>query len=82
MQKRELAPGYKICPVIKGGWQLSSGHSLNQKIEDQRAIDDTTAFIEAGITTLDFGDIYTGVEELLENQLQNCESPMGMQLVI
>jgi len=65
MQKRELVPGYSIAPVIKGGWQLSSGHSLNQKIEDQRAIDDTTAFIEAGITTLDFGDIYTGVEELI-----------------
>ena len=77
MQKRELVPGYKICPVIKGGWQLSSGHSLNQKIEDQRAIDDTTSFIEAGITTLDFGDIYTGVEELIGKSIAKLRETHG-----
>jgi len=77
MQKRELVPGYSISPVIKGGWQLSSGHSLNQKIEDQRAIDDTTAFIEAGITTLDFGDIYTGVEELIGKSIAKLRETHG-----
>ncbi|CAB4821106.1 unannotated protein [freshwater metagenome] len=77
MQKRELVPGYQISPVIKGGWQLSSGHSLNQKIEDQCAIDDTTAFIEAGITTLDFGDIYTGVEELIGKSLAKLRETHG-----
>jgi aryl-alcohol dehydrogenase-like predicted oxidoreductase len=77
MQKRELVPGYSIAPVIKGGWQLSSGHSLNQKIEDQRAIDDTTAFIEAGITTLDFGDIYTGVEELIGKAITKLRETHG-----
>lgn len=65
MNKRKLVPGYEISPVIKGGWQLSGGHSLDRKIEDDAAISDTLAFIEAGITTLDFGDIYTGVEELI-----------------
>jgi len=65
MTKRELTKGYEISPVIKGGWQLSSGHSLNTKIEDEQAISDTVAFVEAGISTLDFGDIYTGVEELI-----------------
>ena len=47
----QLVPGYEISPVIKGGWQLSSGHSLDQTIEDAGAILDTTKFIEAGITT-------------------------------
>jgi len=77
MQKRELVPGYLISPVIKGGWQLSSGHSLNQKIEDQRAIDDTTAFIEAKITSLDFDDIYTGVEELIGKSIAKLQETHG-----
>ncbi|NDH13299.1 MAG: aldo/keto reductase, partial [Actinobacteria bacterium] len=38
MNKRELVPGYEISPVIKGGWQLSSGHSLDRKIEDGQAV--------------------------------------------
>ena len=61
MRKVELQPGYQISPVIKGGWQLSAGHSLDRKIEDENAINDTVAFIESGISTLDFGDNYIGV---------------------
>ncbi len=65
MNKVKMLGDYEISPVIKGGWQLSSGHSLDQKISNDQAILDTTEFIEAGISTLDFGDIYTGVEELI-----------------
>ena len=65
MKKRELVDGYSISPVIKGGWQLSAGHSLTQSSDNRAGVDDTIAFIEAGITTLDFGDIYTGVEEII-----------------
>jgi aryl-alcohol dehydrogenase-like predicted oxidoreductase len=65
MNKVELVPGYSISPIIKGGWQLSKGHSLDRKIEDDNAVADTVAFVEAGISTLDFGDIYVGVEELI-----------------
>ena len=65
MEKVKLQGSYQISPVIKGGWQLSSGHSLNQKIEDGQAIADINEFVDAGISTLDFGDIYTGVEELI-----------------
>lgn len=60
MKKAELVDGYAISPVIKGGWQLSSGHSLDRVISEDEAISDMIAFIESGITTLDFGDIYTG----------------------
>ena len=77
MNKRELVPGYEISPVIKGGWQLSSGHSLDRKIEDGQAVADTVAFIEAGITTLDFGDIYTGVEELIGKALVELSKKSG-----
>jgi len=77
MIKRELVSGYQIAPVIKGGWQLSSGHSLNRKIEDEQAVADTIAFIESGITTLDFGDIYTGVEELIGKALSELTKKKG-----
>jgi|FLOH01.1.fsa_nt_gi aryl-alcohol dehydrogenase-like predicted oxidoreductase len=77
MEKRELTPGYAISPVIKGGWQLSSGHSLDQDIEDAKAIADTTEFIEAGITTLDFGDIYTGVEDLIGKSIFKLRETHG-----
>lgn len=65
MKKIELTPAYEISPVIKGGWQLSSGHSITSTISIDQSIADTVAFVEAGISTLDFGDIYTGVEDLI-----------------
>jgi len=77
MLKQELVAGYKISPVIKGGWQLSSGHSLNQKIENEQAIADTVSFINAGISTLDFGDIYTGVEELIGKAIATLKAEHG-----
>ncbi len=77
MIKRELVPGYEISPVIKGGWQLSKGHSLDSAIETSQAISDTVTFIEAGISTLDFGDIYTGVEELIGGALREIERRHG-----
>ena len=77
MLKLELVTGYKISPVIKGGWQLSSGHSLNQKIENEQAIADTVSFINAGISTLDFGDIYTGVEELIGKAIATLKAEHG-----
>ncbi|MGA1309039.1 MAG: aldo/keto reductase [Gemmatimonadaceae bacterium] len=57
-----LAPGYTISRVIKGGWQLAGGHGA---VETARAHADMAAFVEAGITTFDCADIYTGVEELI-----------------
>ncbi|MFN2329134.1 MAG: aldo/keto reductase [Chromatocurvus sp.] len=58
----ELAPGYRISRVIKGGWQLSEGHNTAVS-EDPVA--DMFAFVEKGINTFDCADIYTGVEELI-----------------
>ena len=73
----ELVPGYRISPVIKGGWQLSAGHSLDRKIEDEGAIGDTITFIKSGISTLDFGDIYVGVEELIGKALGRLKERYG-----
>lgn len=77
MKKHELTNDYSISPVIKGGWQLSTGHSLNESHESKSAVDDTIAFIEAGITTLDFGDIYTGVEEIIGRTVDQLTDQYG-----
>ncbi|MBT9371710.1 aldo/keto reductase [Rhizobium sp. CSW-27] len=62
MQRIALAPGYEISRIIRGGWQLAGGHGA---VDPALAVDDMVAFADAGITTFDCADIYTGVEELI-----------------
>lgn len=62
MQTRELAPGHTISRVIRGGWQMAEGHG---NADVSAAVEDMVAFADAGITTFDCADIYTGVEELI-----------------
>ena len=57
-----LRPGYDISRVICGGWQLAGGHG---RVDREAAVDNLVAFRDAGITTFDCADIYTGVEEML-----------------
>ena len=57
-----LQPNYSISRIIKGGWHLAGGHG---SISETQAIEDMKAFVEAGITTFDCADIYTGVEVLI-----------------
>lgn len=58
----ELAPGYSVSRVLKGGWQLAGGHGV---VDRAAALDDMARFADAGITTFDCADIYTGVEALI-----------------
>jgi aryl-alcohol dehydrogenase-like predicted oxidoreductase len=62
MQRTELRPGYEISRLIKGGWQLAGGHGA---IDARAALEDMTAYVDAGLTTFDCADIYTGVEALI-----------------
>jgi aryl-alcohol dehydrogenase-like predicted oxidoreductase len=62
VETTELAPGYAISRLIRGGWQLAGGHG---EIARDRAIADMRAFLDAGVTTFDCADIYTGVEEMI-----------------
>jgi aryl-alcohol dehydrogenase-like predicted oxidoreductase len=63
----ELSPGYRISRLIKGGWQLAGGHG---PVDKSNAVKDMFAYAEAGITTFDCADIYTGVEELIGSFLR------------
>ena len=62
MQKIELRPGISVSRILKGGWHLAGGHG---EINRDQAIRDMATFVEAGITTFDVADIYTGVEDLI-----------------
>ena len=62
VERMELAPGYSVSRIVKGGWHLAGGHG---SIDRRQAIIDMAEFVEAGITTFDCADHYTGVEELI-----------------
>jgi aryl-alcohol dehydrogenase-like predicted oxidoreductase len=74
METIEVAKDFSISRIVKGGWQLSQGHSLgitNDPVEDM------FAFAEHGITTFDCADIYTGVEELIGKFLTTRRARQG-----
>jgi aryl-alcohol dehydrogenase-like predicted oxidoreductase len=58
----DLAAGYRISRLIKGGWHLAGGHG---NVDPAAAVRDMASFVEAGVTTFDCADIYTGVEDLI-----------------
>ena len=58
VQTVELAPGYRIPRIIRGGWQLAGDHG---PVDRARAVQEIGAFVDAGLNTVDGADIYTGV---------------------
>jgi aryl-alcohol dehydrogenase-like predicted oxidoreductase len=70
----ELAPGYTISRLLKGGWQLAGGHG---RVDPSAAMDDMDRFVDAGITTFDCADIYTGVEALIGAWLKQRRPTAG-----
>lgn len=73
VERYDLTPEHTISRVIKGGWQLAGGHG---SVDREKALDDMLAYVEAGITTMDCADIYTGVEELIGEFLQRHQDAM------
>jgi aryl-alcohol dehydrogenase-like predicted oxidoreductase len=63
-----LADGLAISRIIKGGWHLAGGHGTIDAAAAQR---DMAAFVDAGITTFDCANIYTGVEQLIGDFRRN-----------
>ncbi len=73
----DLRPGHRISRVIKGGWQLAGDHG---PVEREAAIADMEAFLDAGITTFDCADIYTGVEEMIGNFIADVRRRRGAEV--
>jgi aryl-alcohol dehydrogenase-like predicted oxidoreductase len=63
----QLARGYTVSCLLKGGWQLAGGHG---PVDAADAMADMDRFVDAGITTFDCADIYTGVEALIGEWLK------------
>jgi len=61
IERFELAPGYHIPRIVRGGWQLAGDHGA---VDRARAVAEMAAFVDAGLDTVDGADIYTGVEAL------------------
>lgn len=62
IEQAEPRPGYAISRVIRGNWQLVGGHG---PVSEGAALDAMEAAFDAGMTTFDCADIYTGVEALI-----------------
>jgi aryl-alcohol dehydrogenase-like predicted oxidoreductase len=73
-----LAPDYTISRVLKGGWQLARGHG---SLDTGDALSDMDRFVDAGVTTFDCADIYTGVEALIGTWLKQRGRRSDMQPV-
>ncbi len=74
IERKEIAPGFSISRIIKGGWQLSQGHSEGNK---DFAVEDMFTFVDQGITSFDCADIYTGVEDLIGQFLATRKRRIG-----
>jgi len=59
-----IADDYSISQIIVGAWQLSEGHTPDRP-EREAVFEAFGRMVDAGLTTFDCADIYTGVEELL-----------------
>jgi aryl-alcohol dehydrogenase-like predicted oxidoreductase len=75
----ELRPGYTISRLIKGGWQLAGGHG---EVSYDAAIADMAAYVDAGITTFDCADIYTGVEEMIGTFLRGASTEVRARVKV
>lgn len=76
VERIELAPGYAISRLIRGGWQLAGDHG---PVERDSLNAGFLAFFDAGITTLDCADIYTGVEAMIGDFRRHLANERGTE---
>lgn len=73
-QKNYFKNGYTFNRVINGCWQLSAEHCLQGKLDIKDALRGFHMLVEKGFTTFDCADIYTGVEEIIGQFVQELKS--------
>ncbi len=76
VERATLRPGYDCSRIVKGGWQLAGGHG---PVDRARAVADMAAFVDAGVTTFDCADIYTGVEAMIGECLAGLRRTRGAE---
>ncbi len=72
-----LTPTYEACRIINGGWQLSEGHTLQGNLELDPVLKAFHQLADSGFNTFDCADIYTGVEALIGQFVQQRKQILG-----
>lgn len=62
LERHSLAPGFTMCRVLNGMWQVSGGHG---RIDRDKALQSMAAHVDAGFTTWDLADHYGPAEDLV-----------------
>lgn len=75
--RMNLRPDFSTPRIIKGNWQIADDH--NTAIDDDAMYDHMAAFVDAGITAFDCGDIYYGVEERIGNFIERFRRERGAE---
>lgn len=76
IERVALAEGHEISRLIRGGWQLAGDHG---PVDPAHVADDLLAYYDAGITTLDCADIYTGVEAMIGDFRRHLANTRGAE---
>ncbi|OYQ27815.1 aldo/keto reductase [Sandarakinorhabdus cyanobacteriorum] len=76
IERTLLAPGHAISRLIRGGWQLAGDHG---PVDRASLNDGFLAGYDAGITTLDCADIYTGVEAMIGDFRRHLAQARGAE---
>ncbi|MGI9502673.1 MAG: aldo/keto reductase, partial [Geminicoccaceae bacterium] len=70
----ELRPGYRISTIIRG---CRPGSGPDGDLDSAASLADMTAFVDAGITTIDCGDGDPGMERVIGSLLQDLQRTHG-----
>lgn len=74
----QLRSDFSVPRIIKGNWQIADDHSSSIP-DDDALYAQMTAFVEAGITAFDCGDIYYGVEERIGRFIERYRRERGAE---
>jgi aryl-alcohol dehydrogenase-like predicted oxidoreductase len=78
VEQIRLRDDFSLPRIVKGGWQIADDHS-DSRIAKEQAAADMFAFVDAGITAFDCGDIYVGVEEKIGYFLGQLRARSGAE---
>lgn len=76
--RTQLRPDFSVPRIIKGNWQIADDHSASIP-DDDALYAQMAAFVDAGITAFDCGDIYYGVEERIGRFIERFRRERGVE---
>ena len=71
-----MTPGFTICRIVNGMWQVAGGHGY---IAREPALADMFRYYEAGLTTWDLADIYGPAEDFIGEFRERLSKLKGIE---